>query len=188
MEAVKDWLKGLVDVTDEELKAMNDIAETTLVKPNEVILKQGDVADNIGLLIQGAVRTYFTDSDGNEHVVGFAFEGEPIAAVSSFYNRIPSPVSCATLEPSLFIWTDYKRYNSFINRFPRYNSVAVNALGRALGEGRYRMEYMHQTSAKARYDSMCTLHPKIIERVPLKYIASYLGITQETLSRIRAKK
>lgn len=188
MQAVKNWLKGLVEVTDEELKAMNDIVETTLVKPNEVILKQGEVADKIGMLLQGAVRTYFTDADGNERVVAFAFEGEPLIAVNSFFNRVPAPVCCATLEPTLFVWTDYERYHSFISRFPRYNSVVVNALGRGLGEGKQRMEYMHQPSAKDRYDSMCAIHPKIIERVPLKYIANYLGITQETLSRIRAKK
>jgi hypothetical protein len=50
------------------------------------------------------------------------------------------------------------------------------------------MEYLHQPSAKAKFERMRQLQPKIIERVPLKYIASYLSITQETLSRIRGKK
>lgn len=188
MQAVTNWLKGLVDITDEELATMNTIAETTLLKPNQVILKQGDVADKIGLLVQGAVRTYFTDANGKEHIVGFAFEGDPLLAVHSFFGRVPANMGCATLEPCLFIWTDYERYQSFISRFPRYNQVAVNALGKGLGEGRNRTEYLHHTSAKERYDGMCAIHPKIIERVPLKYVASYLGITQETLSRIRAKK
>ncbi|MFN8285261.1 MAG: Crp/Fnr family transcriptional regulator [Chitinophagales bacterium] len=188
MEAVKNWLKDLVEVTDEELEAINDIVETTLVKPNEVVLKQGDIADKIGLLVQGAVRTYFTDTNGNERTISFAFEGDPMIAISSFFNRTPANLACSTLEPTLFVWTDYERYNSFVNRFPHYNTVALTALGRGLGQDKYRLEYLHLTSAKERYDGMCAMHPKIIERVPLKYIASYLGITQETLSRIRAKK
>jgi hypothetical protein len=88
----------------------------------------------------------------------------------------------------VIIWTDLERYTSFTSKFPQYNKVLISALAKWFAEGKDRMEYLHQPSAKAKYERMCQLQPKIVERVPLKYIASYLGITQETLSRIRGNK
>lgn len=188
MLTVQQWLQEFVQVTDEELEAIQAIIETTTLNANEVILKQGQISSSIGLLVKGAVRTYFTDTQGNDKVVGFIFEGQPLIAVESFFNQLPSSVTTVTLEPSVIVWTDLERYNAFINKFPKYNNVLISALAKWFAEGKYRMEYLHQPLAKDKYDKMCELHPKIIERVPLKYIASYLGITQETLSRIRGNK
>jgi CRP-like cAMP-binding protein len=188
MITIREWLKDFTNVTDEELDAINEITETTEVKANEIILKQGQVSARVGLLLQGALCTYFTDSEGNEKVVGFVFEGQPLIVVDSFFNQIPSSVTSVALEPCVIIWTDLERYNSFIHKFPKYNKVLISALAKWFAEGKDRMQYLHQPLAKAKYDKMCELQPKIIERVPLKYIASYLGITQETLSRIRGRK
>ena len=108
--------------------------------------------------------------------------------VDSFFNRSPSAVSSVAIEPCTILWTDFERYNTFIQQYPRYNAVLVAALAKWFADGKQRMEYLHQPSAKARYNKMCEIHPQIVERVPLKYIASYLGITQETLSRIRSSR
>lgn len=188
MITVKDWLEDLVSVTDEEWLAIQAITETNAFKANEVIVQQGKPMDKIGLLVQGAVRGFYTDSSGHEKVVNFSFEGEPLALLDSFLHQLPSAVSCATIEPSVVVWTDLARYSAFVAQYPRYNAVLISALARWFAEGKSRMEYLHQPTAAGRYAAMCALHPKINERVPLKYIASYLSITQATLSRIRAKR
>lgn len=188
MEAVQKWLEGITNISDEEIIAINEIAETEFVKSNVVIIKKGDIADKIGLLVKGAIRTYFTDNNGNDKIVAFVFEGEPLIVFDSFISQIPSSVTSVTMEPSIIIWTDHKRFNSFIIKFPKFNTLLISELAKWFADGKYRMEYLHQNSAKAKYEKMCELKPKINERVPLKYIASYLGITQETLSRIRGKK
>jgi CRP-like cAMP-binding protein len=188
MLTIQHWLQEFVQVTDDEIEAIQAIIETAELNANEAILKQGHVSSRIGLLVQGAVRTYFTDKQGNDKVVGFVFEGQPLIAVDSFFNQLPSSVSTVTLEPCVIVWTDLERYNAFITKFPKYNKVLISGLAKWFAEGKDRMEYLHQPLAKDKYDKMCELHPKIIERVPLKYIASYLGITQETLSRIRGQK
>lgn len=188
MTTIHNWLQDYIDVTDEELVAIHEIIETTQLRANEIILKQGQISTRIGLIVQGAIRSYFTDNKGNDKTLSFSFEGEPIAAIDSFLNQKPSSITTITLEPSTIIWTDYVRYSSFVKKFPKYNTLLLAALARWFAEGKNRMEYLHQSSAKDKYDTMCKLHPKIIKRVPLMYIASYLGITQSTLSRIRIKK
>jgi CRP-like cAMP-binding protein len=185
---IQNWLQNFGNVTDEEMNVINNITETSLVKTDEIILQQGEVSTRIGLILNGATRTVFTDKDGNEKIIGFAFEGQPLAVIDSFLNRIPSSVSAITTEPSLIAWTDYDRFISFTNQFPKYHIIMLSAMAQWFANSKDRMEYLHQGSAKARYDLMCKLHPNIIKRVPLKYIASYLGVTQPSLSRIRAKK
>lgn len=182
------WLQEFVHVSEEELQEIYKIAETNLIKANETIVKQGQVANKIGLILQGAVRTYYTDNDGNDKIIGFTFEGEPLALIDSFLNKVPSAVTAVTMEPTLIVWTDFERYSAFIQKYPRYNTAMLNALAQWFAKSKERLEYLHQGTAKAKYDKMCKLHPQIIERVPLMYIASYLGITQHTLSRIRGKK
>ena len=110
MVTIQNWLKEIANITDEELIAINEITETKSVKANELILKQGEVADKFGFLVQGSTRTFFTDKDGNEKVLAFTFEGQPLIVVDSFLSQIPSAVSSATMEPCIFIGTDYKRF------------------------------------------------------------------------------
>lgn len=188
MITVQQWLSNFVNVTEEELAAINDITETTTLKANEIVLKQGQVSSRIGLLVQGATRTFYTDTAGNERTIYFAFEGQPLIVVDSFLHQLPSSVSSATLEPCVIVWTDYERFTSFMQKFPKYNTVLLSGIAKWFAENKGRLEYQSQLTAKAKYDMLCKLEPHIIERVPLKYIASYLGITQETLSRIRAAK
>lgn len=188
MTNLSHWLQDFIAVTDEEMVAINDMIEVAHLNANEIILKQGQVATRVGLLVQGATCTYYTDQNGNQKTTGFFFEGQPLIVMDSFLNQTPSSVSSATLEPSIIVWTNYERFTSFLNNYPRYNTVFISAMAKWFTESKNRMEYLHQPSAKAKYDKMCELHPNIIQRVPLKYIASYLGITQETLSRVRGKK
>ena len=188
MEAVQQWLKELVNITDEELAFINDITETTTANANEVVIKQGQIANRIGLLLQGALRSYAIDNDGNEKTLRFTFEGQPLIVMDSFFVQVPSTLTSVTLEPAVIIWTDYERYSAFVNKFPRYNLVFIEGLAKWFAKDKARLDYLNQSTAKAKYDKMCQSDPKIIQRVPLKYIASYLGITQETLSRVRGKK
>jgi CRP-like cAMP-binding protein len=76
----------------------------------------------------------------------------------------------------------------FINSFPRYNKVFIEGMAKWLIRSNKKLEYLNQNSSKQKYELMCRMEPNIIKRVSLKDIASYLGITQETLSRIRGKK
>lgn len=87
MVTIHNWLKDLVNVTEEELSVINEITETTFINENEVILKQGQVSNRIGLLLQGATRTVFTDIEGNEKNLAFMFEGEPLAVIDSFLKQ-----------------------------------------------------------------------------------------------------
>jgi CRP-like cAMP-binding protein len=188
MNSIQNWLKDYTNVTDEEFHAINDMTERISFKANEYLIKQGEISDKIGLLIQGVTRVSVTDPKGNEKITRFIFDGEPSIAVDSFFNDVPCFFSSVAIEPCTVIWTDNKRFNEFIQRFPKYNTIIITALTTWMTKDKESNRYLHLVTSKEKYDLMCELHPKIIERVPLKYIASYLGITQYTLSRIRAKK
>lgn len=177
MKSFDTWLKETIHPNEEELAIIHEITETRHLKANEIIVKQGSVSNNIGLLVQGAVRIYFTDSDGNEKMVNFAFEGQPLIVFDSFFSEVPSAITAVTLEPCIIVGTDKARYLQFVNQFPKYNSLLITFISNWFADGKNRMEYLHKGTAKEKYEMMCRIHPQINERVPLKYIASYLGIT-----------
>lgn len=166
MNHVQNWLKNITNVTDEELADIEKITKTTSIEANKILHKQGHVSDKIGLLVKGAVRTYFTDSNGIEKTIGFAFEGDALLAIGSFIHQLPSQVSSVTLEPSEIIWTDYKSFTIFVKKYPRYQNVLISGMAKWFAENNIQMEYLNQPTAKAKYLSLSKLKPEIIERVP----------------------
>lgn len=185
---LRQWFKDVYHLPDQDLDEIDSITELTHLKPNITIIKRGQIATTVGFLLEGAIVNYFTDSFGEEKVVSFAFEGQSLVVFHSFFNQTPSAITSVTLEPCTIVWTDYKRYTEFVSKHNHYNELLVSELAKWMAAEKNRMEYLQQPTAKSKYEMMCKLEPKIIERVPLKHIASYLGITQETLSRIRRNK
>lgn len=185
---LRQWFKDKHALSNEMLDDIELLSEVVQLKPGKAIIKRGQIATTVGLLLEGAVYKHFTDKHDKEKVVGFAFEGEPLMALNSFINKTPISTSVVTLENCTIAWTDYERYATFISRHTDYNQIIVSEMTKWLESEKNRMEYLQQPTAKAKYQMMCQLDPQIIERVPLKLVASYLGITQETLSRIRRNK
>ena len=115
-------------------------------------------------------------------------EHDVIFSVESFLNQTPSYENIQTLEDSLLHYITYAELQYLYNTFPEFNFV-----GRALTEKYYqlseqRLYSLRMQRAFEKYNFLMDHFPQIIQRVPSKYIASYLGITEETLSRIRALK
>jgi CRP-like cAMP-binding protein len=186
--SIQNWLKEVAHVSNEELLDIYQILETTHFESNDFIIKQGQVANKIGLLIKGSIRVYVVDMEGNEKTIKFIFENEPLMLIDSFFKNVPSSVNSIALEPTTIVWTDFKRYSDFINKYPKYNTIFLSALANWAKTDKERFNYLYLSTAKEKYVEMLKTHPQIIERVPLKYVASYLSITQYTLSRIRGKK
>lgn len=88
------------------------------------------------------------------------FEGEPLAVIDSFLNRIPSSVSSITIEPSTIIWTDYERYTTFLLRFQGTIRLFLARWQIGLPMEKPYGIFKNKNSAKEKYESMCKLHPK----------------------------
>jgi CRP-like cAMP-binding protein len=188
MQPVFDFFSEYTRITDEEMNAMMKAIRHSSHEKNETLLRQGEIPRRAGLIIGGAVRTYYLDENGNEHTTNFIFENHPLAAFESFAQQTPSALSAVTLEPTELIWASHADFFGFLETYPKYETVLRNILSKYMFLMGEQAKLLRISSSRERYETLCSMRPDVIQRVPLKYIASYLGMALETLSRVRAGK
>ncbi len=162
---------------------------TEHTKPKgEVLIREGEVHQSVYFIKSGAIRSYYTNKDGKDITYWFGFEGDIAASLTNFINSKPSLENIELLEDTVV----YKISKSKLLELYLTNIAFAN-FGRKLAENAL-LEMEQQilltqvADAKSRYQTLINKFPQISQRVKLGHIASYLGITQVTLSRIRAQK
>jgi CRP-like cAMP-binding protein len=166
------------------IQAIAAIATPLFIKKNETLQPVGHTCRTIYFIHKGSARIHYY-KDGVDVTEYFAFENNLVIRVESLFTHKPSRKAIEVMEDSEIIAMDATRLFALYDVFPE-----VERLFRKIFEDGYvetvnRVESIQFHSAKERYLALLTQTPNILQRVPLKYIASYLGITQVSLSRIR---
>ena len=168
-------------------EAITENSKIVSFKKNERLLSEGEKSDSIYFIISGAVRVFYLNKEGIETNTWFLFENELVISVFSFFTSQPSFEYIETLEDSVFIALKKDKLDWLYEHF-----VEFNIIGRRLTELYYirneaQANSLRMFSAKERYEQLVQAQPLILQRVSLSHISSYLGISRETLSRIRKK-
>lgn len=161
--------------------------KTLIVPKKEFILKQGRICYNIYFVNEGLLRCFYIKHE-KEINNWFMKEGDVIISVESFFNQLPGYENIQALEDCVLHYIEYNELQYLYNNCPEFNFV-----GRVLIEKYYmlseqRLYSLRMQKGVDKYSYIMNNFPQLIQRVPSKYIASYLGITEETLSRIRSLK
>ncbi len=180
--------KYIGDMHQEELELLLPLVKFASYNKGDTLFTQGEIPKNACFIITGAVRSFYIDEDGKENTVGFHFENEPAFPYGSFVELTPASTSYVTLEPVSVIWVSRNDFYLFLETFPRFETGIAKVLGEYLIKGGQHLKLMRIDSSRERYKKLLELQPEIVTRVPLTYIASYLGMALETLSRVRAGK
>ena len=167
-------------------EAIHDCFEKITLAKNEYLLEEGKVCRHLYFLETGALRGFYT-LDGKEITHWFGFENDFVTSFHSFITRAPAIENIQLLEGSI-LWAISK--DTLTSLFDRYHEI--ERLVRIIYERYYirleeRFVNAQFKTATERYENLLQHTPHLTERVPLGFIASYLGISQETLSRIRSK-
>ncbi|WP_256011633.1 Crp/Fnr family transcriptional regulator [Desertivirga xinjiangensis] len=172
-------------LTESELETICQAHVPVVFSKGDYLLKKGQVANSYFCVIEGLVRSYVYDFNGNDITTGFIGKNEIAIDVVSLFHQIPSVEHFQAL-------TDCKCYAINLDNFQvLYHSIkGFNEWGRAwmsecLFQLKQRTISMITDSASERYKRLQYQHPQILQEAPLKFIASYLGITDTSLSRIR---
>ena len=155
------------------------------VFPKGLTLKcVGDAADTVGLVLDGLVRSYYIDSDGNDVTRGFGIDGGMIMdeGVMGYDEYL---CMWETLEESTIMLFEVDEFKRFVMSDERLKTIWISLLEGGIRYKMYRENGFLVENATERYLHFKKLSPQLCERVPQKYIATYLGITPESLSRIR---
>lgn len=156
---------------------------------NHYLLKQGRPCSYLYFLKKGAVRYIFTDDNGKENNVWFTFENDVVTDATSFVQQQPAFESIQLLEESELYGIHYDDLSNLLQQHHAFALWYIKLVEQfyivQIEERVFDLQFL---SARERYEKLLEYFPNITNRVSLGHIASYLNITQETLSRIRANK
>lgn len=182
---LRNFVEKLVPLGDEEFDAFARCLRLRVLKKKENLINEGEICSKIGFFTEGYFRFYHMDINGNEITSDFHFSPGFITSYTSFLTGSPSRTNVQALEPMEVMEIGKTSLYSLYSEYP-----LIERLGRLMAEHvfitseRHLMMILNQT-AETRYRLLLDKYPHYVGKIPLQYIASYLGITQETLSRMR---
>lgn len=149
--------------------------------------KEGEICSRIFFIEKGSVRWFYVNQDGKDITDSFGLENSFVTAFDSFFQRRPSRYFIELLEDSTVYSMTYDDLEDAFEKFPEIEKVGRLILIQILEQILDKNAALQFNNAQQRYKFITEKHPDLLQRVSLGHIASFLGITQETLSRIRAK-
>jgi CRP-like cAMP-binding protein len=152
-----------------------------------ILLNEGEISTHAHLIKAGCLREWF-NKDGKEITFQFFFEGQAVASIDSFLNNQPSLYTIESIEPSIIYSISKDNFEGINLLFPEFREKFQELMYQRFRNYANLFLSRIKDSPKERYDDLVLNHPEILKRVPQHYIASYLGITPTSLSRIRNRK
>ena len=159
------------------------------VPAKTVLLQEGDVAHQLFLIEKGCLRAWH-NHDGKDVTGQFFFENESVSSIESLRKDIPSQITIEAIEPSVVWWINKKDLNRIIEQIkeiPKQRDLLFDAVFERTFDYIKSFSTFIRDSPQQRYLNLMKDRPKIVQRVPQHYIASYLGISTVHLSRIKNK-
>ncbi len=155
------------------------------IDKGNLFLREGQVSNEYLILQSGFMRAYSVDINGNEVTTAFYNGIQPVFEVASFFNRVASKENIQALTHCSGWVITFERLNQLFHSIPEFREFGRSILVKGFASLKIRMLSMITETAEERYSSLIQTNPEIFQYAPLKQIASYLGITDTSLSRIR---
>lgn len=185
MEQIRQVMKQMINVSEEELNNFLSQAITKTLKRQETVSRPNVIPNEIFFINKGLIRVLITDNEGTEHTIHFALENQFIADYSNFIQKQPSLYTLQAVEETQVVVLPRSAID-----WGYKNLKEGQKMGRLIAEFYFiyqddRIKNMYARTPKQRYDSISDVFPNIHNRVPQHMIASYLGITPVHLSRLK---
>ena len=158
------------------------------LKRREHLLKQGQVARDLAFVVAGCLRAYALDDNGFEHILQFAPAGWWISDMSSVISRRDSLLNVDAIKPSEALLLSREDQLTLFDEVPKLERYFRVLTENGLVSSRMRLIENLSLTARQRYQRFCQTYPNLINEIPQKYIASFIGVTPEFLSKIRGEK
>jgi len=185
MESFLHYLTAKGTFTDTELERIAAVTVVKKLKKRQYLLRQGEVCRFKAFVVSGSLRLYRTSDDAVEHVMRFATENWWLNDLESFRSGRPAKGAIDALEDSTLLLWSKENWELLKREIPAFNALQASLISRSLDAQGDRLYSTISYSAEERYHEFLKSFPDFYHRVPLHMIASYLGVSRETLSRIR---
>ena len=176
-----------VALVPEEVEIIKSYLTPKKLRKKQYLLQEGDVCRSIAFVEKGALREYSVDENGNEQIIQFAPEGWTISDLYSFLTSEPATYNIDAVEDSELVLINKSAHEQLLSKLSKYETyIRLQVTGAYLALQK-RLTAVLSLSPEERYSNLLQLYPDLIQRFPQHMIASHMGLTPETLSRIRRK-
>jgi CRP-like cAMP-binding protein len=179
------YITAKIDLSPDELALIRSLSIPRKLKKRQYLLQEGDVCRHAIFIAKGLFRNYRVSDDGTEHSLCFATENGWCTDWESYSEETPAKTNMVALEDSdVLLWTK-ANFERLIREIPAMGKFFESFVSKSLSIQQSRL-YLHiSQSTEEKYEYFVKNEPELHARVPLHMIASYLGVTRETLSRVR---
>jgi CRP-like cAMP-binding protein len=179
------FIQQTIPLSDDMAHAIVDHFQAREWKKGDLFLKEGKISNEYLFLDSGFMRVFLFDTEGNEVTTNICSPHNVVLEVVSFFQRVPTQENIQALTDSTGWILTYEQLNNLFHTIPAFRDFGRAVLVKGFAALKIRTLSMINKTAEQRYEMLLTSNPEIFQIVSLKYIASYLGITDSSLSRIR---
>ena len=180
------YLRDKIDITPQELGLIEQYSTIRHLKKKEHLLQEGEVCRHSGFVVKGCLRTYRVDEEGREHTFKFVIENWWAYEQESYSTGSPSAFNIQALEDTDLILCSKEDFQHLLEQIPHLRLLMDKLLSNSFNASQQRIYNQIGHSPEERYKLFVEVYPDIFNRVPLHMLASYLGMSRETITRIRA--
>jgi CRP-like cAMP-binding protein len=185
-ELLRQQIEKITPLTAEEFNYILSYFSVKKIKKRQFLLQENSAAPNDYFVTKGLLKAYHTNNDGKEHILQFAMEDWWVTDYAAYFKETASTISIDCIEDAEVLvlslhnreklCADMHKMEHFFRKKSNAGYVALQS----------RILSLLNSNAKERYQQLLAQHPQLFQRIPKSLIASYLGITRETLSRLSA--
>jgi len=188
IEPLLDYFQNLIPLNLEEKALVFDFFKPRLYRKRQYILQEGNTCDHLNYIIEGCLRMYKIDEEGNTHIIQFSSENGWLCDIGSFHERVPSSLTIDALEDTRVLQISYSNLVSLYVKAPKFDRIFRVLMENSFVSLQKRLLQYISSSAEDRYLAFMASHSHLANRIPQTQIASFLGITPEFLSRLKNKQ
>lgn len=185
MEQFREFVKQRIDVTEDELNDIVSRYQVKKIKKKDYFLRAGEVCHHEAYVVSGLFKSFYITADGIEHILQFAIEDWWIGDIASFNYQEPALQNIQALENAVVLTLSTKDKDKLYKDHPIFEKLSRIMAQRAQIASQHRIISSIGFTAQERYLDFIKRYPKIYPRISNMQLASYLGVTQEFLSRLK---
>lgn len=178
---------AMVPLTGEEEETIKSFLTPKKIRKKQYLLQEGEVCKYIAFVEKGVLRAYTVSDKGGEHIIQFALEGWLISDLFSFLTGEQATYNIDAIENSELLLISKASHEELLRTLPKYETYTRLQLTGAYIAMQRRLTSIISLTLEERYTYFTSLYPDIVQRVPQHMIASFMGLTPETLSRVRKR-
>lgn len=178
--------RSVTPLTEKDIALLKKVMIPKKLRKRQYLLQEGDTCNYFGFIVKGATRQYTVDAKGNEHILNLCIENWWTSDRESFHSQQPSKFNIdAWEETDLLLLPRANGAYEQVNAIPSFSEMRIKLDDNHYVASQRRILSSFNQTAEMRYAALQKDYPEFLQRFPQHIIASYLGITKETLSRIR---